>query len=737
MADYTAPVPIAGANMGRSDPRVEARAKVTGSLVYAADEAVANPAYAYLVTSAVAKGTIRGFDLAAAKALPGVIDIFTYANLPKRVDVKFMGDGGYVSNSHDPLGSAEVIHAGQIVAVVVAETYETARDAAHRVVVDYATAAPAATLTSTGTATDDAADVAKGWQDKVAGNFDRGWAKSAVTVEADYSTPPQHHNPIELFSTTAVWHGDALTLYEPSQFVWGLKNGVARNLDMPVDKVTVVNPFVGGAFGSKGMMTQRTGLVARVAKLVGRPVKLVATRDQGFTIATFRAETSHHIKLGADRKGRLTALSHDGWELSSRNDPYKVGGTEATTQMYACPDVTSKVRIVRADRQTPGFMRSPPEVPYMFALECAVDELAEKCGIDPVEFRKLNDTAKSPITGEKFTSRHLIECFDAGAKAFGWSRRNPAIGAMRDGDWLVGYGTAATCYPAQSMPATARVRLSPDGHVRVQIAAHDVGTGATTIMGQIAAEAFGVDLDKVTVEMGDSRLPPGPVAGGSMTTASAGSAVKAACDKVIARFGNRLPPTGDLLVAAFKKLNLGVVEEYAEWAPPKSKGGVARLYEGQMSGGAEGEEKPMLAFAYGAEFVEVHVHARTKEIRVPRILGAFAAGRIMNPRTARSQLMGGLIWGISSALHEATEIDTKRARYVNDNLSEYLIPVNADIRSVEVIMLSETDDQVPMGAKGIGELGNVGTNAAVANAVYHATGKRIRDLPITIDKLIA
>ncbi|MBV8973367.1 MAG: xanthine dehydrogenase family protein molybdopterin-binding subunit, partial [Sphingomonadaceae bacterium] len=595
---------------------------------------------------------------------------------------------------------------------------------------------PSASLKSRGTVTELAADAAKGWEDKKAGNFERAWPKAAVTHEADYSTPAQHHNPIELFSTTAVWRGDELTIYEPSQFVWNLKNAAAKNLGIDPAKVTVINPFVGGAFGSKGMMTQRTGIIARIAKIVGRPVKLVATRDQGFTIATFRAETSHHIKIGADAKGRLVALSHDGWELTSRNDPYKVGGTEATTQMYACPDVTSTVRLVRADRQTPGFMRSPPEVPYMFALECAIDELAEKCGIDPVEFRRINDTQRSPITGEKFTSRHLVECFDAGAKAFGWADRNPKPASMRQGDWLVGYGTAATCYPANTMAASARVRLSADGRVRVQIAAHDVGTGATTVMGQVAAEALGIPLDRVEVEMGDSRLPPGPVAGGSMTTASGGSAVKAACDKIAARFGNRMP-TGDALAKAFEKMNVGVVEEYAEWNPPKSPGSVGRLYKGQMSGGAEGEEKPLLAYAFGAEFVEVHVHARTKEIRVPRILGAFAAGRIINPRTARSQLMGGLIWGISSALHEATEIDEKRARYVNDNIAEYLIPVNADVPKVEVIMLSEEDDRVPMGAKGIGELGNVGTNAAIANAVYHATGKRVRDLPITIDKLIA
>lgn len=736
MADYTAPVPVPGANMGKADARIEGRAKVTGATVYASDTAVPNPAYAYLLVSGIARGKVRRFDLAAARAMPGVIEIITHDNAPKRVDAGFFAEGGFVTTSFDPLGSAEIRYAGQIIGVVVAETYEIARDAAHRIGVDYAEAAPSASLASHGTETVDAAKVAKGWKDNVAGNFDAAWAKAEIKIEQGYSTPTQHHNPIELFTTTAVWHGDELTLYEPSQFVWSLKNGVAKQLGIDPAKVTVINPFVGGAFGSKGIMTPRTGIIAAIARDLRRPVKLVATRDQGFTVSTYRAETRHAIKLGADKSGKLTALSHDGWEVSSRSDDYKVGGTEATTQMYAIPDVASKVHIVRADRNTPGFMRSPPEVPYMFALECAIDEMAEKCGIDPVAFRKMNDTKTSPVSGDRFSSRHLDECFEQGSAAFGWAKRNPAVGSMRDGDWLVGYGCAATCYPASTMPATARVRLSPDGHARVQIAAHDVGTGATTIMGQIVAAAFDIPLDHVAVEMGDTRLPPGPVAGGSMTTASAGSAVQAACDKVIARFGNRLPG-GPGLKAAFEKLNTGVVEEYVEWAPPKSKGGVAKLYAGHMSGGAEGDEHPLLAYAYGAEFVEVHVHARTREIRVPRITGAFAAGRIMNPRTARSQLMGGLIWGVSSALHEATEIDEKRARYVNNNIAEYLVPVNADIRSVEVILVSETDDKVPMGAKGIGELGNVGTNAAVANAVYHATGKRIRDLPITIDKLIA
>jgi xanthine dehydrogenase YagR molybdenum-binding subunit len=593
---------------------------------------------------------------------------------------------------------------------------------------------PSASLDSRGTETIDAAKATKGWKDKTAGDFDKAWAKAAVKVEAGYTTPAQHHNPLELFTTTAVWHGDELTIYEPSQFVWSLKNGVAKQLGIDPAKVTVINPFVGGAFGSKGIMTPRTGIIAALACDLRRPVKLVPTRTQGFTVSNFRAETCHAIKLGADKNGKLTALSHDGWELTSRTDDYKVGGTEATTQMYAIPNVASKVRIVRADRQTPGLMRSPPEVPYMFALECAIDEMAEKCGIDPVERRRINDTQTSAVSGDKLTSRHLVECFDAASAAFGWSKRNPKVGSMRDGDWLVGYGCASTCYPAASLGSAARVRLTADGHARVQIAAHDVGTGATTVMGQIAAEAFGIPLDNVTIEMGDTRLPPGNVAGGSTTTASAGSAVKAACDKVIARFGNSVP-RGDALAAAFKKLGSGVVEEYAEWAPPGTTGAFAALYHGHMSASGE-PAKPLLAYDYRAEFVEVHIHSRTKEIRVWRITGAFAGGRIMNPRTARSQLMGGLIWGVSSALHEAIEIDPKRARYVNDNFAEYLIPVNADIRSVEVILVPEVDDQLPMGAKGLGELGYVGTNAAVGNAVYHATGLRIRELPITIDKLI-
>ena len=732
---FTAPVPVPGNNMGPAAARIDGRAKVTGRIVYGSDTPVANPAYAYLITSAIARGRVRSFDLAEAKSIPGVIDIFTWQNAPKLAPVPTFSKGGYGATEQHPLDGPDIVYDGQIIGVVVAETYEKAREAAYRVGVEYDAKTPSAGFDSKGIETLDAVKADPKFKDKSAGDFAGAYAAAAVKVDQHYSTPPQHHNPIELYTTTAVWSGDELTLYEPSQFVYSLKNGVAKSLGIDPAKVTVINPYVGGAFGSKGSMTPRTPIIASIAKLIGRPLKLVATRDQGFTIVTYRAETRHHVKLGADKSGKLTSLSHDGLELTSRIDNYKVGGTKTTAEMYATPNVATKVRLVKADRNTPGFMRSPPEVPYMYALEAAIDEMAEKCGIDPVEFRRINDTQVSPINGSKFTSRSLMPCFDQAAAAFGWSRRNPQPKSMRDGDWLIGQGCATICYPAQTMAATARVRLTADGHARVQIAAHDVGTGAYTVMAIVASETLGIPIENIAVEMGDSRLPPGPVAGGSMTTASAGSAVKMACDKVAARFGNAMPHGNDLK-AAFTKLNVGSVEEYAEYNPPSSPDGAAKLHEGKTSGGAEGGEQPKLMYAFGAEFVEVRIHSRTREIRVPRITGAFAGGRVINPRTARSQLMGGMIWGISSALHEATEIDEKRARYVNDNIAEYLIPVNADVRTVEVILVPEIDNDVPLGAKGLGELGNVGTAAAITSAVYHATGKRIRDLPVTIDKLI-
>ncbi len=610
-----------------------------------------------------------------------------------------------------------------------------------------------------------AKEISKTHEDPAVGDAEGAFAAAPVRIDARYATPTQHHNPIELFTTTCAWSDDRLTVWESCQNVHGFKNGLAVQLGIDPEKIRIVSQFVGGAFGSRGSLTQRTALIAVAAQRINRPVKLVATRDQGFTIATYRAETRHRFRLAADRSGKLQSLIHEGWEVTSRPDGYMVAGTDATTRLYDCPNVASKVSIVRADRSTPGFMRSPPEVPYLFALESAMDELALALDMDPVELRRRNDAENEPIKGLPYTSRSLMQCFDAGAAAFGWQKRTAKPGSMRDGDWMVGWGCASTMYPTVVGAATARVTLSPQGTVRVQTAAHDIGTGAYTVVALTAADRLGLALDRITVEMGDSNLPPAPVAGGSNTTASVCNVVALACEDIRGRIaraaaaatdgpfagddpalltlagGSLVGPKGhsEPLAGAIARAANGAIEAYAENIPHGAgQNAIQKLYRGQQSlaGGARLEDR--VQFAFGAEFVEVRVNARTREIRCPRAIGAFAAGRLVNPRTAESQLMGGLIWGISSALHETTEIDERSARYYNTDLAEYLIPVNADIEEIRVIVIPEEDRQVnALGIKGLGELGNVGTNAAIANAVHHATGIRIRELPVRMEKLLA
>ena len=736
-----APTPLD--NMGRPEPRLDGRAKVTGEARYGSDFGVNDPAYAFLVTSVIAKGRINSIDVRAARAVPGVLDVFTYENAEGLQQVPFSTGGGGSTQSMQDMGP-EIFHDGQIVGMVVADTYEAAQEAASLVKIDYETEKPSATFGSPGVTEEDASKANERAKElPQAGDADAAIAAAAVKIEAEYSTPTEHHNPIELFTTTAEWRGDELTIYEPSQFVYGQKASVAKKLGISDDKVRIVSPYVGGAFGSKAQFSPRTGFVAYAAKVLNRPVKLVATRDQAFTIQTYRAETRHKIRFGAERDGTIKGFSHEGFEITSRPDPYTVAGVEDSARVYNYGTVKTHVSLVHADRNTPGFMRSPPVVPYIYALESAMDELAVKLEMDPVELRRKNDSM-TDTTGKEWSSRSLMTCYEQAGEKFGWGKREAKAGSMSDGDWLIGWGCATAIYPTHVGASAVRVRLEADGRVRVQIAAHDLGTGAYTVIGQMAAEQLGVPLSHVQVELGDSRFPPAPVAGGSNTTASCCNAVMKACEAILAKL---TPPnattgsntgTGRDLEAGFKRLGVGAIEEYAEYLPPGAKPeAMAQLYHGKpfLGGGSKGKK---LMYALGAEFVEVRVHKLTREIRVPRIVGAFAAGRIMNTRTARSQLMGGMIWGISSALHEATEIDKRNARYVNDNLADYLIPVNADIQDLDVILVSERDDFVnPAGIKGLGELGNVGTAAAVANAVYHATGIRVRDLPIRLEKVMA
>jgi len=743
---------------GRSTPRIDGVAKVTGAARYASDEPVANPAFAYLVTSAIARGRITAFDLGRARAVAGVVGILTHENVGDEVKVPAGPDGGPTTTTME---GDRIWHDGQIIALVVADTYEAAREAANKVDVSYAEERPSATFGSPGLEiqphqSGDGADPRKG-------DADAAFAAAPLKVYAHYQTPTQHHNPIELYTTTCAWNGPQLTIYEPSQFMWGLKNSVAKQLGMDPANVRAVSRYVGGGFGGKGDPTSRTAWVALAARRIGRPVKLVATRDQGFTITNYRAETQQRVRLGATADGRLTSLSHEGWEVTSRPSGYNVAGGDTTARMYACPNIFTAVNVVHADRNTPGFMRAPAEMPYMFALESAMDELAHGLAMDPIELRRINDTQVDPVSGLPFSSRSLMQCYDQAAARFGWGKRSITPGSMRDGDWLVGYGCATACYPTNYAPAAARLSLTPNGKAVIGLAAHEIGTGAYTTVAITVAGSLGLAIEDVTVRMGDSDLPPVTVAGGSNNAASTTHVAFKACEEIMRRIadaavkaedgpfhgadpktlrlvGGRLTGADgriEPLAAAVGRTG-GLLEVYVENIPPGlPPTSMGRLYKGGVSMQRGGGRQDVAAYAFGAHLVEIQVHARTRELRVPRTVSAFAAGTIINPVTAHSQYMGGAIWGLSSALHEATEIDASTARYVNANLADYMIPVNGDIPFIEIIMVPERDERVnPLGVKGIGEIGIVGMGAAVANAVFHATGKRLRELPIRAEQLL-
>ena len=727
-----APDPSVGAPLDRVDGRL----KVTGSARYSAEMPVANAAHAVMVCSTVATGRIASIDTSAAERAAGVVRIITHLNAPK-----------LTAGALTLLQDDHVRYNGQPIALVIANTFEQATDAASLVKVKYAEGAPASIDMVARKM--DAYKPGGGRPDSLRGDIAAGLAAAEVKIDARYSTPFENHNPLEPHATIAVWEGDEVTVYDSTQHIYGTRNGVATALGIPPEKVRVVSHFVGGGFGSKGRMWSHVPLTAMAARAVSRPVKLVLTRRQMFGPVGGRPETSQHIVLGARRDGTLTVIRHESVSHTSRFDEFVENCARVTRMMYAVPNLETMHRLVKLDVGTPTYQRAPGEAPGTFALETAMDELAVTLAMDPVSLRLKNYSEKDPESGREFSSKSLRECYRVGAERFGWAKRSAKPRTMRDGGVLVGYGMASATYPTNRAPASASVRLAADasGTVRalVQSATHELGTGAYTVMAQVAADALGLTPEQVRFELGDSRMPPSPVSGGSMTSASTGSAVHVAClsakQKLIALavadrssplFGARpedvAAADGRLSLAAGKRAE----ESYAALLK-RQPGGVLLVREDSRP--TTPNEYSMHSF--GAVFAEVRVDEELGEIRVPRIVGAYGAGKILNAKTARSQMNGGIVWGLGMALQEETLVDHRTGRYLNADLGEYHIPVNADFGQLDTVFVDEVDTKVnPIGVKGIGEIGTTGVAAAIGNAVYNATGVRVRDLPITLDKVL-
>ena len=687
--------------IGAPVDRVEGREKVTGQAKYAYEYRQDEVAYAVIIQSTVANGAVRGLDAGAARELPGVLAVIWHENAPSLHEVS--------DPELEVLQSDRLSYRGQIVGAVVADSYETARQAARLVEVDYAPDAHDVLLRA------DHPELYK--PDKVnpnfpaeteEGDFDSAYAAAAVAVDCTYETPAEHNNPMEPHATLAVWEGNGVTLFDSNQGSTNVKNTVARAFGLAPEVVRVISPHVGGGFGSKGTPRPHVILAVMAAQVVGRPVKLAVTRQQMFAVTGYRTPTIQRMRLGSDRDGRLTTIGHDAILQTSRIREFAEQAAVPTRMMYAAPNRRTTHRLVALNVPTPSWMRAPGETPGMFALESAMDELAVTCGVDPIEVRVRNDPQVDPETGNRFSSRNLVACLRTGAERFGWALRDPQPAIRRDGRWLVGTGVAASTYPARRQPSSARARYGPDGRYVIQIAAADIGTGARTALTQIAADTLEVALDDVEVQIGDSSFPEAFLAGGSMGNASWGSAVVKACRELRA-----------LIIA---QGNDEAVEVEVD-----TKDEVAAA-----------QSQPLARHGFGAQFVEARVDVDTGEVHIARMLGVFATGRIINAKTARSQFIGGMTMGIGMALHEESVLDLEFGDYLNHDLAGYHVPSCADIEEIEAIWIDEDDPHVnPMGAKGIGEIGIVGTAAAVANAVYHATGVRVRDLPIRPDKIIS
>jgi xanthine dehydrogenase YagR molybdenum-binding subunit len=707
--------------IGQPISRVDGRQKVTGAADYAAEHDPPRVAHGAIVRATEANGRIRSIRIAGARRAPGVLAVLTHRNAPRLAyrPHKAPVDPDVGERLH-VLQNERVRHQGQPVALVIANTLEEAVHAATLVRVTYA---PEAAITDVERVepvppTQQKTDQGEGRPSETRrGDPEGALAVAQIKVDQTYVIPRENHNPIELHATVAAWDGDRLTLWDKTQWVHNVADEMAAVFGIPAENVRVVSPFVGGAFGSGLRAWPHVTLAALGARVAGRPVKVMLSRREMYYGTGFRPHTVQRVSLGASRDGRLSALVHEDVQETSSYEEYDEAVLDASRFLHSCPNVSTRHRLAPMNVHTPTWMRAPGEASGVFALECAMDELAVALNLDPVELRLRNEPEQDEFKKLPFSSRSSRECYRVAAGRFGWSRRNPAPRSMRDGRWLLGWGMASATYPMHRAPAAAKARLLPDGSAEVASAASDMGPGTWTSMTQVAAESLGLPIERVKFTLGDSTLPKTPPHGGSITMASVGSAVQAACRKVredaLAEGGG-----GEDLAEAMRRLG--------------------RPLEATVKAAPGGETRRFSMHAIGGVFVEVAEDPDLGETRVRRIVGAYGAGRIVNPKTTRSQAIGGMIGGIGMALMEHSVVDPRNGRVPNANLAEYAVPVHADSPPVmEAIFVEEHDPHVnPLGVKGLGEIAIVGVAAAIASAVFHATGKRIRELPITPDKLL-
>lgn len=687
--------------IGTSLARLDGPAKVTGTAPYAYEHAVDDPVHLFPITAEVARGRIDHIDTADADALPGVLMVLTPDNAARLADTS---DGDLTI-----LQTAEVSYRGQLIGAVLAETPEIARHAAGLVSVRY---------DEQDHDTAFRVDHPQAYQpEKVNGGYPTSSAdgdpesvlasSAEASVDQWYSTPEEHNNPMEPHTVTAQWDPDGplLTMYDSTQSPHGVVSALAPVLGLEPEQMRVIAPHVGGGFGSKGAPHSHDVLAAMAAmRLPGRPVKFAVTRQHMFAFVGYRARTASHVRISADQEGQITALAHDAYVQTAKVKEFVEQAAVPSRSMYASPNRHTDHRAIPLDVPVPFWMRAPGEAPGMFAGEVAMDELAEACGIDPIELRMRNEPDSDPETGKPWPSRRLRDCLRSGAERFGWADRPSTPGTRHEGRTLVGIGVASSVYPHMVMPGTeVSIGLGEDGRYRVRTGAADIGTGAWTTLTLIAADALECPPDKIALEIGDSALPHATVAGGSSGTSSWGSAIVTAAHQFRARFGDDPPPGAELTAHAPDNPEL---EKYT-------------------------------ISSFGAHFVEARVDVDTGEIRIPRMLGVFSIGRVINPRTVRSQLIGGMTFGVSMALHEESIRDPRFGHVITHDLAEYHIPVHADIADIDATWLDDTDEHAtPMGSRGAGEIGIVGSAAAVVNAIHNATGVRVRNLPVHLDDLL-